>query len=546
MQATKAMPARLVAVVLAGALFVGACASKDDKTTTGDTGQETGSSTPAAPDELAIQAGWVNEVDPAPATGGTLAVTLPAAPFGLDPAIASHGIPTGGAPLTAIYDALIRYDPDTGEYSGQLAEGVTSSADFTTWTLKLRPGVTFTDGTPLDAASVVFSIERMKNARGSVSTYPGYVASFDTPDPLTVVFNLKHPLNNFNALLAGELSYVVSPTAVNADPEGFNTKPVGAGPFTVQSFDPASELVLVKNPGYALGDVALDGIRFTWNAEQQASVDKLLAGESDLIMLTSVDVEMEAIEAGYPAYTSLVAGSGLAVNSSGERTFPGQDPRVRQAMSAAINLETVNERVNADHGVMGPFLYAPGTSLHVDTPFSVYDPAMATSLLEAVKADTGWDGSFQLLTPMPNDLALAYQAQLNAVGFKATIDQVPSFLELASRTNLSSDFDVAIQVFTTFPTNTFQALNRSFNSASASNYSGYANPEMDALLAQLPGADGVDGTKAVLEQMAKFWQANQPFILTGNQPFTSVTGKNVGGLVTTVNGLVLFGKAYLG
>ena len=91
--------------------------------------------------------------------------------------------------------------------------------------------------------------------------------------------------------------------------------------------------------------------------------------------------------------------------------------------------------------------------------------------LEEVKAETGWDGSFQLLTPTPTDYALAYQALFNNVGFNAQIDQVASFLELVERTNLSSNFDVSIHVITTYETNVYQALSRSLSSGSRSNWS---------------------------------------------------------------------------
>lgn len=541
MQRNLSVRARLGVVALAGALLLGACASdeSEEASTEGTTEQSGGGGDTGS----VIKAGWVNKTDLEPAEGGTLRVTLPAAPFGLDPTVASLGVTTGGAPLTAIYDTLLRWDPESGEYSGQLAESIEHDEDFSTWTLKLRDDVTFTDGTPLNADAVEFSIARMKDARGSAGTYPGYIESYEKPDEHTVVFNMVDPLSNFDALLAGELGYVVSPTAVNADPEGFNTKPVGAGPFVVERFAPDSELVLARNEDYALNDVPLDGIRFVWNPEQGASVDKLLAGETDMAMLTSIPEEVKAIEAGYPANTQLVAGSGLAINSDPAREFPGDDPRVRQAISLAIDRDAVNQRVNRGEGIMGNFLFPPDSRLGVDTPFSEFDDEEAKRLVEEVKAETGWDGSFELLTPLPDDYALAYQALLNNVGFKVTIDQVPSFLELVSRTNLGRNFDVSIHVMTTYETNVYQALNRTLSSESRSNYLGYKNPEMDALLDELRAAD-VDEQKAVLEEIAAMWQEEMPFVLTGAQPFTTVTSKKVGGLVSTVNGLILFGEAF--
>jgi peptide/nickel transport system substrate-binding protein len=544
MQGERSMRTKLGVVALAAALLLGACASDDDE---GASGSSSGSTEEARGGEETggqiIKAGWVNETDLEPATGGTLRVTLPAAPFGLDPTVASLGVTTGGAPLTAIFDTLLRWDPESGEYSGQLAESIEHSDDFSQWTLKLREGVNFTDGTPLDADAVEYSIRRMKGARGSAATYPDYVASYEKPDAQTVVFNMAQPLSNFDALLAGELGYVVSPSAVEADAEGFNTKPVGAGPFVVERFAADSELVLVRNDDYFGDDVPLDGIRFVWNPEQGASVDKLLAGETDMAMLTSIPEEVKAIEAGYPANTQFVAGSGLAINSDPARDFPGDDKRVRQAISLAIDRDAVNQRVNRGEGIMGDFLFPPSSRLGVETSFGGHDADEAKRLVEEVKAETGWDGSFELLTPLPDDYALAYQALLNSVGFKVTIDQVPSFLELVSRTNLGRNFDVSIHVMTTYETNVYQALNRSLSSTSSSNYLGYKNPAMDELLDELRAADA-DAMPEILERVGEMWQEEQPFVLTGAQPFTTVTGKDVGGLVSTVNGLILFHEAF--
>lgn len=120
---------------------------------------------------------------------------------------------------------------------------------------------------------------------------------------------------------------------------------------------------------------------------------------------------------------------------------------------------------------------------------------------------------------------------------------MPSFLELVSKTNLGRDFDVSIHVITTYETNVYQALNRSLSSESSSNYAEYKNPAMDALFDKLRAAD-TDEAKEVLAEIAELWRTEQPFVLTGAQPFTTVTGKNVGGLVSTVNGLILFGQAF--
>src|SRR5690606_10478894 len=113
---------RFGAIALAGALLFGACASDDSSGGEGGGGE--GTTPEAETTESVIKAGWVNETDLETTQGGQLDVTLPAAPFGLDPTVASLGVTTGGAPLAALYDTLLRWDPLTNEYSGQLAESI--------------------------------------------------------------------------------------------------------------------------------------------------------------------------------------------------------------------------------------------------------------------------------------------------------------------------------------------------------------------------------------------------------------------------------------
>ena len=155
-----------------------------------------------------------------PVTGGTLHADVSIGePGGLDPI---KGTPDGDLGLSeyaAIFDVLLRYDPVTGKYSPQLAKSISANADHTVYTVTLRDGVKFTDGTPLNSAAVKFSVERYKGP-GSVQYYFAVmpeITSIDTPDDLTVVFNLVASDAQFPWLLSQGLGLIVSPTAVAAD-----------------------------------------------------------------------------------------------------------------------------------------------------------------------------------------------------------------------------------------------------------------------------------------------------------------------------------------
>jgi peptide/nickel transport system substrate-binding protein len=142
-----------VAALLATAALVGAACGDDDDTT-------------APPGN-----GGADEVCTAERAGGTVTVGTYSEATGLDPA-AGSGLGTGKVGATegsAIYDVLMIYDSETGEYRPHLAESFTANDDNTVWTLRLRPGITFDNGDPLDAEAVRTSIRR-HTAEGSRAT----------------------------------------------------------------------------------------------------------------------------------------------------------------------------------------------------------------------------------------------------------------------------------------------------------------------------------------------------------------------------------------
>jgi peptide/nickel transport system substrate-binding protein len=220
-----------------------------------------------------------------PQQGGTLVFGEYSQPVGLDPIVPPGQGTTGGIEMAAIYDTLMRWNADTGQYEPRLAESLTNNADFTEWTFKVRPNVKFHDGTPFDAAAVVFGMNRHRSGtpgapscdqlyacpRNSQSTvsFMALVKNIEAVDSMTVKVTLTEPWTGFPWALSSEAGMIPSPTAMKkCDPAKnpntceFNFKPVGAGPFMIDSYKSKESITLVRNPNYWGGTVYLDGIRF--------------------------------------------------------------------------------------------------------------------------------------------------------------------------------------------------------------------------------------------------------------------------------------------
>ena len=192
----------------------------------------------------------------APRAGGELKFAAFSEIAGLDPLVAlGHGT-SGGIQMAAVYDTLMRYDTVKREYVNHMTASVTPNADSTEWTIKVKPGIKFTDGTDFDAEAVKFGLNRHRsgmvgappcaeligcpvNSRSS-NAYMQLISDIVTTDKLTLTVKLKESWASFQYALANDAGNIPSPTALKKcdgrkQPKdcSFNLSPVGAGPFMV-------------------------------------------------------------------------------------------------------------------------------------------------------------------------------------------------------------------------------------------------------------------------------------------------------------------------
>src|SRR5207253_9175666 len=188
---------------------------------------------------------------------GTLVVGLVAEPVNLDPAQVTDL--NSNRVGRRIVETLVTFPEESTQIVPGLAESWTISKDGLHYTFKLRKGISFHDGTPLNAEAVKFSIERQINPAhpfNKLGKYPfanfffGNVKAVEVVDPQTVEFILKEPRASFLAVLTAGAASVVSPTAVRKLGADYPLTPVGTGPFKYVSWDRGQRVVLEKNPNY--------------------------------------------------------------------------------------------------------------------------------------------------------------------------------------------------------------------------------------------------------------------------------------------------------
>lgn len=454
-----------IAALVSFSLVAAACGGDSDGDADGDTGSDnTEASEPdaepdAEPDSEPAESVDVDQEietddvvvdeDTGPVQGGTLRYGLEADVNGINPATSSLSAP-GLMMSNAVFDTLTAYTPE-GIAVPYLAESVTPNETYDVWTVKVREGISFHDGTPLnsEALQVNFETQRADPLVG-LAVRPFYPAENATTivDDLTIQFNLIPGEGNaqFAGVLSGQLGYVASPTWLAAaleDPT-LNQEPVGTGPFKFDSRSQDSTTKFVRNDDWWNGEVYLDAIEFVPVTDPDTRNDLLFNGELDALQTTN------------PASVGdLQDEDGIqnVIDENGEESFsminsavpPFDDIRARQAITLATPLQNYRDLIGlgiaspADQGfVPDSKYYNPDVVQEGD------DPERALELVAEYCAEKGSDINTTLGdTPACTDgkINIEYQWSGPAViqtriaelldegwqnaGFNVTFDELP-------------------------------------------------------------------------------------------------------------------------
>ena len=337
-------PTRALIPLVAITLMAAACSGGDDDSadTSGTTGAGDAvtttvadiatATTQVAPDDTGLR------ID----RGGEISVGIVAESTGWYPPSAETSFSAGFLVLDALYD---RWFDQTG--SGEIipmiaAERATPNEDASQWTMKIRPGILFHDGTEVNAAAAVDMVAQWKEGPfGSNVT----IETAEALDEYTVEYTLVAPDPAFEQSLAGvSTGAVFSPTAGRAfGPDDSVEHPVGTGPFMFESWTRDSEVVVVRNPNYwrSAPDGGtlpyLDRIRFRVLPDGTARRASLEAGDLQIATQGGPDGGQALVDAGFVPYEYIGNGAGLNIYNTAVAPF--DDVRMRRAAAYALDPE---------------------------------------------------------------------------------------------------------------------------------------------------------------------------------------------------------------
>ena len=333
-----------------------------------------------------------------PVEGGTLVYLEQQAHTNLYPP-AGGFYPNGGV-LNQITDKLTYQDPKTLEIQPWIAESWTVNADATEYQFKLRPGVTFSDGTPLDAAAVARNFDTYglgnKALKQPVSEVINNYERSEVVDPLTVKFFFRKPSPGFLQGTSVIGSGLVSPATLDRPFEelGDATRIIGSGPFVVASETLGKELVLKVRKDYAWGPAKLahqgrarlDEVKFIVTPEDSVRIGALLAGQAGLIRQIQAYDEKRVEDQKFSIYAPPTRGVNNSVAIRPDNTLVA-DLKVRQALLHGTNAKEIVETLFSPRYPQARSVIASTAAGFVDLSAKLaYDEAKAKQLLD----EAGW------------------------------------------------------------------------------------------------------------------------------------------------------------
>jgi peptide/nickel transport system substrate-binding protein len=280
-----------------------------------------------------------------PRYGGELVFLVPSEP----PSYDGHREGTFGTihPLAPLYNTLLRIDPSdrTGTRPvPDLAESWTISPDGLTYTLKLRNGVRFHDGSPMTSRDVKASYDKIIfPPPGVISIRKGAyraVEAVEAPDPLTVRFRLKWPEASFLVILASPYSWIYKADILAKDPRWYETNVMGTGPFKFVEHVKGSRWVAKKNPDYwDKGKPYLDGYRALFISSSSAQVAAIRGERAHIQFRGFTPTERDGIVQALGSKITVQESPWdcVALVAMNHDRKPFDDKRVRRALTLALD-----------------------------------------------------------------------------------------------------------------------------------------------------------------------------------------------------------------
>jgi peptide/nickel transport system substrate-binding protein len=504
---------RLLLALLVVTLIAAGCGSDDDD---GEDAQEGGTDTTE------------QETDGEPVEGGSATILLFSEIGSLDPVKMTASGGSDGQRGFALYGGLLTTNPETYRAEPLLAESFEPNDDATVWTLKLKSGITMSDGTPYDAAAVKANWDRAKDVANRSPSFTTMipVTSIEVTDPLTVTVTLNSPNAHFDKAIARVgANYIASAKAL-ADKTDLTSTAIGAGPYLLKEWRRDDRMVLEKNPQWkGEGGPYLDTITFRVASDEDQRIDTFTTGDADAFYTAtpaSVKRAKDEVDGAEYASVDVTTGQAFVFNTTKP---PFNDLRMRKAFVQGVDWKALAENVFGE-GAEAPYNFTlEGTPWYdAQAKLPPYDPEAAQKLIDDYVAENGgtpvtinYQAFQQTLDQARGQFIQTSLNQLDNVEVKVNVGDSPTNIQRV----IGAQYEVSSWGFPTLDPD--PGLYVSAHSKSFNNYSKYSNPEVDATLEEARLLTDDDERKKLYDKVWRQLAKDVPYY-----PYVKTTNGFVG------------------
>jgi peptide/nickel transport system substrate-binding protein len=441
----------------------------------------------------------------------------------------------------SIYDTLTRPNAE-GEMEPWLAESVEPNDDSTVWTITLREGITFHDGSELTAEVVKNNLDAYRGQyptrRPQLTIFVFQpIQSVDVIDPLTVQVTLNQPWVSFDAILHGSGRYGMMAQAQLDDTASCAENLIGTGPFQFVDWVPNQKFTAEKYPDYWATDAEgnqlpyLDEIEFRPIVEVTQRVNALQSGEINAMHTSDAEVvdDLRGLaETGeVNAYESEEFGE-VSYIMLNEAQPPFDNIKARQALAHAADFDEVNAILNAGIVTQATGPFAPGNIGNLeDSGFPTHDLDEATRLVDEYEAETGEELSFTYTTTnvqVTLDQAQLVKEQAEAAGM--TVDIVT--MDQSTLIDRAIEGNFQAQGWRNHPGGDPDLQYNWWKSGSPVNFGKFNDPEIDRLLDE--GRTTTEGRDEIYEELNRRFAEEVHNIWLWYTPWTVAMAPDVHGV----------------
>ena len=452
-----------------------------------------------------------------PRRGGVLLAVIGADPPSLDP----HQESTFAniQMVAPIYNLLLQIDPQNyPKVVGDLATEWTVSKDGLTYTFKIRQGVKFHDGTPLTAADIKATYDKIvfppEGTRSIRKIHYSAVDKIEAPDPTTVVFKLKFPSASLLDNLASPWNVIFSKKHLDKDPNFYMKNAIGTGPFKFKSYTRGATFEGERNPDYHIKDRPyLNGYKFFISTETSVRAAAIRSGRAYVEFRDLPHSEVDAIKKQLGdkivvQETPMVGQFGIAMQNT---VKPFTDIRVRKALTLGFDRYTAGKVLYPLTGLRDVGgLMRPGTEWAIPQadlekiPGFWRDAEKSRTEAKKLLAEAGYPNGFKTVMKNRNvklpyqDLAVFVIQEWRKIGIEVENRPLETATWFADGRD-TGNFELFLQPTVEFMDDPDQFLNR-YSTGAPANYGRFSDPVLDDLFSrQARAIDPAERKKTVIE-----------------------------------------------